>query len=350
MTNEKPPKLTPHDTPVGTVPLISVEGTARECGRQYARIVLERYPGFRQYLDAAWRFAADLSAVEARLIERRAPHLLDLYEGLRTEAGPPEAPADRPPGGGCTSFALSGAVTAGGMPIAGQTKDTPLSRLQRYITLRMRIKDAPTILVLAYPGEILGYGLWSRGSGGMCLFRNDLWSTAGAAEGLGMTVFGLLALASESVGDVVELANQYGVAGRANMLIAAAAGDSVCVETNAGGLEIVRGQDGILTHANHPLGERTRTHERYDFPSMKPDSEYRTFGFRKLLAGRRGRLTVENVLELIADHTTYPLGTCKHASENGEYTTAVVVAEPARGALHVVRGQPCRNEPVTCTV
>ncbi len=38
----------------GQVPLISVEGKAYDCGAEYGRIVADKYPGYRRYLDAAW--------------------------------------------------------------------------------------------------------------------------------------------------------------------------------------------------------------------------------------------------------------------------------------------------------
>ena len=53
MSAETPPAAYPRAVPEGTVPLIAVEGTAHECGRQYGQIVLEKYPGYRRYLDTA---------------------------------------------------------------------------------------------------------------------------------------------------------------------------------------------------------------------------------------------------------------------------------------------------------
>jgi hypothetical protein len=54
------PAVVPRQVPEGTVPLISVEGTAYDCGRAYAETVRERYPGYRRSLDGAgwWASAA----------------------------------------------------------------------------------------------------------------------------------------------------------------------------------------------------------------------------------------------------------------------------------------------------
>jgi len=340
------PRVVPRPVPEGTIPLIAVEGTAYDCGRHYAEIVLGNYPGFRQYLDMA-SYWSNLSSDEQRLVEERAPHLLDIYRGLLEVGGPPAQAPRLPESGMCTSFGLSGSVTLDGQPISGQTKDTSVDRVRLYIALRMRIRDAPTILVLAYPGEVLGYGLWSTGTS---IFRNSLHSSAGSTKGLSFEVWGLLALASESVHEAAELARKYGIRGTGNMLISDSNGESLSVETNAGGIAIIPQKEGIATHANHPEGENTRPYGAFPCKASEEDSRYRMHGLWKLLYAERGRLTPQRALMMLADHTTYPRGICKHYDENGAMTTAAVIAEPTRGKLHLVRGQACCNWPVTYTI
>lgn len=367
------PRVVPRMAPEGVIPLIAVEGTAYDCGREYAEIVLRKYPGFRDYLDLATRWQ-DLPSLERRLIEQRAPFLMDVHRGLFEVAGraakipqPPDTPeairaaaaataakaakrgkARKPrKGGGCTSFALSGSVTLDGRPITGQTKDTGVDRIPRYIVLRMRIKGGPTILTLCYPGEVLGYGMWSTG---MSQFRNTLWSSAGMEKGLDFMILGLLCLAGKTVHEGAELALKYGRRGAGNQLLADANGDSLSIESNIGGVNILPAKDGICTHANHPFGPDTSKFEEYPVATFKADSEVRTFRLWDRFNADRGRLTPQRTLQLIADHSTYPRGTCKHYGEDGGVTTAVVVCEPTLGKLHAVRGQPCCNWPVTYAV
>jgi len=345
MVDSDIPIVIPRPIPEGTIPLIAVEGTAYECGRQYAEIVLQSYPGYREYLDKAY-YWHDLPPTEKRLVEEKAPHLLDVYRGLLDVAGPPRG-GSRECQDGCTSFGLSGSVTLDSQPISGQTKDTPVGRAELYIVLRMRIQDAPTILVLAYPGEVLGYGMWSTG---MTIFRNTLYSSAASPEGLDMMLFGHLALALHSVDEAEEMAMQHGIKGVGNFLISDGSGQSRSFEINVGGVSILAQQDGILTHANHPEGARTAPFEDYPYQDTKSDSLYRMHGLWRLLDAERGRLTPQKTLMLLADHTMYPGGPCKHFCTSGAQTTAAVIAEPTHGKLHVVRGQPCCNWPVTYTV
>ena len=335
----------PRAIPEGSVPLISVEGTAYECGRRYGEMVTEKYPEFTKYLDMAldWR---TLSPEVKRLFARCAPHILDVYRGLLDAADQTTETAAAPDGGDCTSFGVSGAVTLDGQPISGQTKDTGVQSALLYIVLRMRIKGAPGILVLAYPGEVLGYGLWSTG---MSIFRNSLHSSAGSEKGLTMVQWGLLALAGKSVHEAVELARKHGIAGSGNCLISDPQGESLSVEFNAGGVSVVPAKDGIATHANHPEGEETKPFEQYPDKVERDNSAFRMNGLWELLNSERGRLTPQRAHMFLADHSRYPRGICRHiiGDDRQRCTTATVVAEPTKGRLHVTRGPACSNWPVT---
>ena len=250
------------------------------------------------------------------------------------------------PDGGCTSFGVSGTVTLSSEPISGQTKDTPVDRAYLYVVMRMRIAGAPDILLLAYPGELLGYGFWATG---MTLFRNSLYSSAGGTEGLTMPQWGFLALAGRTVNEAVEIATEFGIRGAGNCLISDSQGSCISVEYNAGGVSVIPAKAGIATHANHPEGAATAEYEDYQPESEAANSRRRMHGLWNLLDSERGRLTPQKALHALADHSRYPLGICRHIVEGQQdhATTAAVVAEPLKGRLHVVRGNPCRNWPIT---
>jgi len=336
----------PGPVPEGIVPLISVEGSAYACGRAYARIVMDRYPNYRRYLDQAssWR---SLHTDVRRLFEQRAPYMLDVYRGLLDVAGPPRStPKPDTPAKQCTSFGVAGDVTLDGEPISGQTKDTGVESALLYIVLRMRIEDGPTLLVLAYPGEVLGYGLWSTG---MSLFRNNLYSTAGAERGLTMEQWGLLALAGGCTDEAVFLACKYGIRTVGNFLVSDRRGRSVNVESNVGGVSVVPARKGIATHANHPVGDRTAPHEHYPDEAERVASRHRMDRLWQLLDVDRGLLAAPKAMMCLADHAGNPRGICRHFVHGGAdlVTTGAVVAEPTRGRLHVTRSNPCSNWPTS---
>lgn len=330
----------------GYVPLVDISGDPYTCGRRLTQLCRERYPDETYYLDRAVADTQAMSPACRALFEARAPYLLEIWRAMLDAAGPSQASPPSSANEGCTSFGVHGSLTNDGAPISGQTKDNPLTYAGRYIVLRMRIAGGPTILVLAYPGELLGYGLWSTG---MSLFRNDLKSSAGASAGLPFQQWGLLALACDSVQEAADLALAHGVAGAGNILLCDAHGDSLSVEFNVGGVSIVPSENGISIHANHPVGELTRPFEQYDPPVEHEQSRFRTTRLRALLEAKRGQLTPANALAVLADHEGHPRGLCRHmiGDRTDTGTTAAIVAEPAAGRLHVVKGHPCSNQAIT---
>ncbi|HET7768580.1 MAG TPA: C45 family peptidase [Chloroflexota bacterium] len=351
LPNPDAPRHVARRVPEGTVPLVAFEGSAYDCGRGYGEWARAQHPGYDRYLRQADGWGR-LDDVPRRLFERHAAYVPELFLGLRDSGGRASADVRRSTSAGnghegCTSFAVSGEACLDGAPIAGQTKDVGIAAAGRFIALRLRITGGPTILVLAYPGEVLGLGMWSTG---MALFRNALMSTGGAARGLSMEQWGLLALAGDSIGDAVEMAERHGIAGAGSHLIMDRTGASCSVEYNEGGVGVVPARGGISTHGNHPEAERTRPFEDLTWDeSERENSRYRMHGLWGLLDRERGRLTAQRAVQLLGDHTYYPQGICRHwiAGEPESETVSAAVVEPSKGRLHVVRGQPCSNWPVT---
>jgi hypothetical protein len=239
-------------------------------------------------------------------------------------------------------------VTLDGIPISGQVKDTPPNRIPLYIILRMRIIGAPTIMVLAYPGELLGYGMWSTG---MCRWRHDLYAKSGSRMPvLTPGVLPLLTLACHNVHQAVELMEKYCGNSAGGCMLMDSSGQAVTCDSSISGLGLVWMKDGILTRSNHPESPLCRGDEQYPYPGFEADSKYRTHGLRKLFEAESGRLTAQKAVQIMADHSVYPRGQCKHWHDDGTVTTALVLCEPSKGLMHVVRGQPCCNWPVTYTL
>jgi len=344
--SDNPTVVIPRRVSEGAVPLISIAGDAVDCGRQYAGIVMERYPGYRRFLDRLDSFLA-LDGPSREVIEDKAPHMFDVIRGMREVAGPAEKPPESyPNAGGCTSFAVHGGLTLDGGPITGQTKDTHWRSAELYIVLRMRIAGAPTIFILCYPGELTGYGMWSTG---MAKWGNSLHSMEGGKSGLTPAALAMAGLACETVGEVEELALRHGIRGSGNGLFCDKTGDSVSIEFNVGGVGIVRARDGICVHANHPEAPETAPHEHYPDDAEKENSRFRKQKLWDQLNAERGRLTAQKAMMALADHSRYPMGLCRHVvgGDRDRITSGAVVAEPMKGRLTVTRGQPCCAWPVT---
>lgn len=71
----------------------------------------------------------------------------------------------------------------------------------------------------------------------------------------------------------------------------------------------------------------------------------------RLIAARYGSLTVDDLKSFLSDHENYPTGICRHPHNGPDHTmldktsrtVAALIAEPARGRLHVSCGNPCEN-------
>jgi isopenicillin-N N-acyltransferase-like protein len=326
------------------VPLISVEGTARECGVQLGqtwRDVLKLHASKPGQPGKPWWKAKR----HARLIGRLAPHLPDLYAGMAQGAGLEEddvCTAEPGWSDGCTSFAVAPRATLDGEPISGQTKDTHADRRVRYRVLRMRISDAPSMLTLTYPGWLFGHGFVE---GGCAIFGNSLY--AGQPQGeLPNAAWGLLALHCRTVEHVVEMTRRYGCRGSGHRTVADTHGGIVGIEMWAKGPGFLKPKRGMYTHANAVVSsKRWKSYETMEF-GTRENSLAREARLRELLEPDRGRLTAQLAYAALTDHEGYPCSICRHENERA-MTTAVVIVEPTRKLMHVTRGAPDRHFPAT---
>lgn len=323
-------------------PEIRIAGSAHDCGKQ---------------LGYAWREALTLGASSvpadskpfwfdrtyAKLLDRFAPHLPDLYRGMATGANLPDTLVGSrlraTDVGGCTSWALAPDVTLDRHPISGQTKDTSADRLHRYQVLAMNCTDAPSALSLTYPGWFFGHGFVA---GGCAIFRNNLYAGA-TKRGIPYAVFGLLALHCPTVEHVADLAKTHGIAEAFHATIADTHGGIIGIESTAKGIAILKPTRGIYVHANAVINaRRAAALEREDKLFKRADSVNRVARMRERLTADRKRLTSQLAMAAMTDHGGYPTSVCRHQSEDA-FTTAAIVTEPTKGLLHCTKGQPCRN-------
>jgi len=89
-------------------------------------------------------------------------------------------------------------------------------------------------------------------------------------------------------------------------------------------------------HTNHYV---TPQFAGYETGSL-PDSGPRLARMRALIKENWGKITVETVKEILADHQGYPGGICRHG-ETGWHSISGYIAEPANRLLHVRRGHGC---------
>jgi isopenicillin-N N-acyltransferase-like protein len=72
---------------------------------------------------------------------------------------------------------------------------------------------------------------------------------------------------------------------------------------------------------------------------------------QEMLDAAAGRITVELIQRMLADHGGRPEPICRHAGNAAEWeTTAAVIVEPASRTLHLSYGPPCEGQFATYTL
>lgn len=350
-------------------PYYEFSGSNREIGRQHGRLAGEHV---HQHLDMALgklaardvdrALARQRAAAYVPFIERYAPHfaaeLAGLADGaqisvedayilqLRAElavnpgvemdaveaARSREAIAHE-----CTSFAVSGALTADGQPLAGQNADLPAGTLDVGIVARVQPDDKPGFLMLLPAGQISYIGINDRG---MAVFANFL-NTDGWRPGFPRYLLSRTVLEHDSIDGALAQLKTIPRASSRNVLIMDGAGNAVSVEYAVdveGRLEPV---DGVLAHSNHFVDPAVAGCERAESDRLV-NSCTRLERMRELLEADRGRITPESVMGSFRDRAHAPDAICRHLEDGpGDYITfASVIARPSTGEVWIAPGPP----------
>jgi isopenicillin-N N-acyltransferase-like protein len=144
------------------------------------------------------------------------------------------------------------------------------------------------------------------------------------------------------------------VCSNGNYVLCDGAGNLCDVELTSDGPRFVdEAGAGFLAHSNHYLCAPFACRENFD--QSLPDSFPRLERMQQLIREKFGSLTVADMQAALSDHAGHPIGICRHPhAGHGDAilpssgkTVAALIAEPARGRLHVARGNPCENPFVT---
>jgi isopenicillin-N N-acyltransferase-like protein len=342
-----------------TYPLFEARGTPREVGRQHGEQCRDRLHAFLDYLGNALRLArAPLQARALQflpLFERHCPHLLEEVGGLAEGAGVALAEAlavqiraelGPVPAEACTTFVVAAPGTADGQVLIGQNSDMDPEVEPLAYVLRLEPAGRPAVLMWTFGGMIGYHGL---NAAGVAHFANALGGGPGWKMGLPHYPVKRLMLEQRALDGVLALLRQVPVCSSGNYVLCDGAGRIADVELTSDGFSLLEDQgDSFLAHTNHFLCG-PHACPANDAASV-PDSFPRLDRMRALLDGRPGRLTMADLQRFLADHAGHPTSICRHPHDGRDHpsvsargkTVASLIAEPARGRLHVARGNPCQ--------
>jgi isopenicillin-N N-acyltransferase-like protein len=239
---------------------------------------------------------------------------------------------------GCTALAVSGDAGATGLPLGAQNRDLVPAYRGRMAVLLLRPTGRPAVLMHAVPGELGGVGMNEHG---VAVFANSLWAKTGRNwQAPPVTRRALLECASADEAARRACAMDGPAVG--SFLVVDAAGRIRNLEILPQALAVIARDRGVFAHANHCLDAGLQRHEVDVLPS--PGSPGRCARMQGLLDAAAGRITVEDVKRLLADHAGRPEPICRHAGGAAEWeTTAALIAEPAARTLHLSYGPPCEG-------
>jgi isopenicillin-N N-acyltransferase-like protein len=330
-----------------TFPLVEVAGSAYELGYQHgaqAKDLVHKYLLLIEHLTGLTRDVLCRNAITfLPYIQALSPAYVEEVRGL---AGGAEisfeeavlcqarAEAGQVTDGGCTAFALTGAATVDRQPLAGQNQDLEAEYVDVAILLRVRPNDGrPRALMFTFAGQ-LGYA--GMNEHGVVHFANALYDFVWR-PGLPHYPLKRTILEQRSVAGCLELVSKHRTCSAANVVMADGAGAIADVEVRPEG--IARFYDthpDWLVHANHYIAAKFALHET----NSLADSCKRLDRMRALIQENWGKITVETMQQILADHDGEPAGICRHGARN-MHSISGYVAEPAKRLLHIRRGHGC---------
>lgn len=354
-------------------PSIRVHGGPRHRGRQYGEAARERVRISRECYEEAfgrtagwtWAQARDAAAAYLGPVGAAYPQYVDEMRGIAEGAGlafedvltlntrtevmyaAKARQAAALGRGECTAFALSGARTASGRPLAGQNWDWLTHCFETVVVLEVDQPDAPNFVTVVEAGLLAKASL---NAAGLAVVTNALVTSADRGRpGLPYHVL-LRALADcETPRDGVAAVLGHVRSSSANYLLVS--GDGLVIDLEAGpgdyrDVSLLEPDEGVLVHTNHFL----RPPPGQDDVSVwaMPDTHLRRQRALPALADPGRRHEPESLRGVLADHAGFPFGVCSHpdprvADGPAWATITAVVVDPAERRLWRTAGPPCEE-------
>jgi len=239
---------------------------------------------------------------------------------------------------GCTSLGVSDDASATGEPLGAQNRDLVPAYRPRMCLLLLRPRGRPAVLMHSVPGELGGVGI---NESGVAVFANSLWPRTGRNwQAPPLTRRAILECpTADAAAERVKAMDGPAVG---SFLIVDAAGRIRNLEVLPQAVAVIARDRGIFVHANHCVDPTLCPFETERSPS--PGSPGRSSRLQELLGDVAGRITVQDIKRMLADHSSRPEPLCRHAADPSMWeTTAALIAEPATRTLHLSYGPPCEG-------
>lgn len=245
----------------------------------------------------------------------------------------------------CTALAALPEVTADGHLLLAQNWDWKSHTVDTVVVLEVERDDSPDFVTVVEAGLLAKSGMNSAGIG---VVTNALISDRDHGDpGLPYHVILRAILDAENLPEALDAITRHPRSSSANYLIAHRDGMAVDVEAAPGDFSQVWldfPTDGLACHANHFVCDTQGLKDITRW--IGPDSPFRHERIERLLEPERGRISLDVIEDALRDHSTHPLGICKHGNpKQHEYERSVtvvsVVYDLTAAQLRIADGRPC---------
>lgn len=234
----------------------------------------------------------------------------------------------------CTSFAATGKATQDGQTILGQNIDfvseTPID------LLKIHHANGLVQFILSFSNS--SEFTFSSAGFGMCAN-----ATIGQGFSLNIPVACYLprVMRESNIQDAMGILKQA-ARGLGYYHLADVTGHMLAIESTHNDFELIYPENDMLFHSNHYLTQRFQAADTA--PQLQPDSYHRLDRISGLMNEHYGQITIETVMNILADHDQHPYSICRHIDPGAPISSATLasfIMVPAEGAIYIAAGHPC---------
>ncbi|ADL52825.1 C45 family autoproteolytic acyltransferase/hydolase [Clostridium cellulovorans] len=221
-----------------------------------------------------------------------------------------------------------------------------------YITL-IKIKERETdTLLITFAGVLgcIGFNSCGIGLNINYLQANDL------GTGILYPFVVRKALQQNRIGDALGAITTGFKASGMNYLLSDSLGNIFDIEMAGKDFDILQMKDGFMSHSNHYKSEKLIKKDMmaYDLSldssfSRRGSTIIREHVCNKLLNKRKESFVLEDIKNILTDHTNYPYSICKHGDLNedkyrGNETVFSSIFDLESREAHIAIGTPCKSD------
>ncbi len=346
-------------------PYIKVSGSPHECGVKYGKAAKKLIRHNIDYYIGIWgricgmteKDALTRAATTADPIRKWDTAIYEEIEGIAEGSGSKleeilaintryELTFSQVKVPECTALAVLPDGTTVGHTLLAQNWDYRPGVKEGCVTLEIRQEGKPAVLLHTEAGAVGHKGVNEHGIG---VTLNALVSDHDHFEPLPPILAQCRkVLNSKLMNQALQAVTLTKHSCSSTVTVAQAGGVAIALEVNPLDTSILVPQDGYIAHTNHFIGPRSIC-VKDTFVNTVTGSIYRLSRTEAALKRWDGRVSVEEIKEMLRDHYGKPHSVCCHvnpdlAKDMQSETVASVIMDLDERALYLTRGPPCESE------